>query len=333
MTKRAVGMLPVLALFWVSVVSRAQPPETPVTECKLIVSAFDQKGNPLRDLKKENFQVRVAGKRVEVLDAQYSVAPRRVVVLLDMSGSMAGPDATAQWQIARAAVEELLARMPADTPIALLTFSAQVRDRFDFQKGRAAIANWLKAQPERAPIGMKAGRTALFDAIAEGLRLLQPYQTGDAIYAITDGGDNASTERPAQVRTALLTSGVRLFAFLFDQSVPAEVLQREGAGEFLDMIGDTGGVYFHAGGRRWSSPGIPSWQVEYRNDSTNQGLAETSARAMRALVPAFWKLSIPFPEANRREAHVDLQIVDGTGAPRKNVRLIYPKLLLRSGKQ
>jgi hypothetical protein len=31
-------------------------------------------------------------------------------------------------------------------------------------------------------------KTALFDAILERLTLLQPFQTGDTIYAITDGG-------------------------------------------------------------------------------------------------------------------------------------------------
>src|SRR5207302_11329952 len=58
------------------------------------------------------------------------------------------------------------------------------------------------------------GHTALYDTILEALKSLEPTQPGDAIYVITDGGENASAEKLTQLEDSLESSGVRLFAFL-----------------------------------------------------------------------------------------------------------------------
>ncbi|HUO14249.1 MAG TPA: hypothetical protein VMX38_04615 [Verrucomicrobiae bacterium] len=83
----------------------------------MVVNVFDSRGNPVRGLTKENFHLRVNGKPAVVLDARYSLSPRRIVVLLDMSGSMIGEEATGKWRIAREAAEDLLAETPAEVPI------------------------------------------------------------------------------------------------------------------------------------------------------------------------------------------------------------------------
>jgi von Willebrand factor type A domain len=290
---------------------------------KLIVNTLDRNWQPIRDLKKGDFQIRIAGRSATVLNAEYSVAPRRILVLLDMSGSMAGREATAQWRIARAELEELLAHTPSDEPIAMLTFSDHVRDTFGFGEGRAAIANWLKALPDQTPIGKEAKRTALLDGIAEGLKMLQPYQIGDAIYAITDGDDNASTSHPATVRSDLLASHVRLFAFFFEESIPAQLRKND---EFFDMIGASGGVAFGPVGRRLRLPGVPSWQVDYADEESNQKLIRLSVQAINALVPGFWEISIAAPKSTKKLARVSLHLIDGQGHPiRDDIQAVYPK--------
>ena len=69
-----------------------------------------------------------------MLDATYSFAPRRIVVLLDMSASMAGEPDHTKWRIASEAVQDLLTEAPSEVSIALLTFSDQVHDVFDFSQ-------------------------------------------------------------------------------------------------------------------------------------------------------------------------------------------------------
>jgi hypothetical protein len=101
-----------LALFSSGLAQQAPNPEaTPATR-PVLVNVFDLHGKAVRDLTKDNFRVRVNGKPAVVLDARYSLAPRRIVVLLDMSGSMAGESDNKKWRIAREAVEDFLAQTP-----------------------------------------------------------------------------------------------------------------------------------------------------------------------------------------------------------------------------
>jgi Mg-chelatase subunit ChlD len=228
----------ILATFLPSGFSQ-QAQKVPSEKRSVLVNVIDAHGNAVRDLTKDNFHVRVNGKPAVVLDARYSLAPRRIVLLLDMSGSMIAETASGKWRIAREAADDLLAETPAEMPIAMLTFSRKVGDVFDFSQGRAAIAKWLKEGPGRR--SNLQGGTALFDAILEGLKLLQPVQPGDAVYAITDGGDNVSHALADGTELALLQSDVRLFAFLFaDHDV--DPVEQEGRRFFLSMVADTGGL-------------------------------------------------------------------------------------------
>jgi hypothetical protein len=67
----------------------AQTAPTQTTR-SLLVNVLDGNGNAVRNLTKDSFRVKVNGHAAALLDAHYNLAPRRIVVLLDMSGSMAG---------------------------------------------------------------------------------------------------------------------------------------------------------------------------------------------------------------------------------------------------
>lgn len=91
-----------------------QTANTPETR-SVIVNVLDRQGTPVRNLTKDNFVAHLNGKPVEVLDAHYSVAPRRIVVLLDVSGSMSAPidlftnktisQGSFKWHVAREALD------------------------------------------------------------------------------------------------------------------------------------------------------------------------------------------------------------------------------------
>ena len=110
---------------------------------------------------------------------------------MDISGSLT-EHGEAKWNIAREAVRDLLTQSPETVPIAKLTFADGVRDVFNFSQSREAIAEWLNGAVQRP--AEKFRKTALFDAILEELKQLGLVQLGDAMYAITDGGDNDSPE-------------------------------------------------------------------------------------------------------------------------------------------
>ena len=287
----------------------------------LIVSVVDAHGRADRSLTKENFRVHLNGKTAAVVDAHYRLAPRRIVVLLDMSGSMIG-EARQKWQIAREALEDFLIETPVEAPIAMLTFSSQIQDRFGFLEGRNAITNWLNEHPDQ-PMPIKhSTRTALFDAMLDALQLLHPFQSGDAIYAITDGADNVSRSSPSQLRNRLLRSDIRVFAFLFaDPAVGRE--EQEGETAFLNMVEASGGFAFSVHGHQ--RLGGPSWTFDYSDDKKTQDTVKTCSQALNILVHGFWTLELSAPLSSK-DLRIRLEITDTEGKKRKDLRFVYPHL-------
>jgi hypothetical protein len=270
-------------------------------------------------LTKENFRVHINGKPVEVLDARYTVAPRRIVVLLDMSGSMSGGHGghdSAKWKITREVLEDLLAQMPGDVPIAMLTFAGTIREEFDFPNSRTTIAKRLDDLFVPPKLKHGAGSTALFDAILQGLRLLGPVQTGDALYAITDGGENASHASVAKTKAALLQSGVRLFAFLFrEPSPPGE----EGAREtFRSLVEDSGGLWFGVSAQPFST----FLDAYYAYDKDAREKVRMCTNELSVQVNGFWTLHLPVPSSNK-DTKMKLEVIGHKG----RIGVTYPRLL------
>ena len=287
---------------------------------RLLVNVVDLHGNPVRQLAINDFRVRINGNPAKIVAANYSVAPRRVVVLLDMSGSMGGDRYSQKWTVARGALTDLLAQMPADTPIAMVTFSDKVGQVFNFSKPRSDVARWLAEGPSGRD--STKGHTSLFDAMIAGLKLLEPSQPGDSLIAITDGVENHSQSSKKSTETALLKSGVRLFAFFFHRQLPSEAEERQES--FLNMVTESGGVAYVMVGH--PTPGAPYWAVQYDDDKPSQERLKLLTQALDNQVRAVWMLDVEL----RREAKknkVELEVVDQAGRRRKEVAYSYPHSL------
>jgi hypothetical protein len=137
------------------------------------VNVLNRQGNIVRDLRKENFRILIDGQSVEAQDAQYDVAPRRILILLDISWSMGTANGanSGKWRVACEAVATLLAQTPADTPIALIVFDrGWSRLLVSLEAGgRSFIRSGTVQHSE-------PGARTLFDAIYEGVTMLQPAQ-------------------------------------------------------------------------------------------------------------------------------------------------------------
>lgn len=300
-----------------------QSPNSPPTR-SIIVNVVDAHGSAVLELTKDNFRVHLNGKPTAIMGAHYSVAPRRIVVLLDMSGSMIGDTPQNQkWRIARKALGDLLTQKQGEVPIALVTFSSLVQDRFDFHEGRAAITKWLNEHPDGPP-RLNRMRTALFDAMLQALQLLHPFQPGDAIYAITDGQENASRTSASHVRSQLLSSDVRLFALLFAQPAVADE-EQESETSFLNMVESSGGFAFGVHGHE--RPGGSSWKFDYIDDKKNQDTIKSYTHELNILVNGFWTLEFVAPLSSKG-CRIQLEIMDTERKRRKDVQFVYPRLRL-----
>lgn len=290
----------------------------------LHVNVIDSKGRAVRDLAKDNFSVLLDGKPATVVGARYNLAPRRIVALLDLSASMEGEPSRAKWHVATEAVKDLLSQTPADGSIALVTFGGNTRDIFDFSRGRDAIGKWLSENIDRPP-KFKDRRTALFDALSEGLKLLGAVQPGDVIYAITDGGDNASQTSARQVKAALLRSDIRLFAFLLaDPESRHSLPEAEGENTFLELVRDSGGFVFGIKGQR--SPFADSGKVNYSYDEKNRETIEAYSQELNIQVNGFWILDLMTPPSTK--AHKVRLAVSGYRTKQEDLVVTYPHMLL-----
>jgi len=309
--------LPILSLC-----ALAQAPASIPTR-SILVNVLDRNGNAVRGLTKDNFLVKINKQPATVLGAEYSLAPRRIAVLLDMSGSMGGSQDTEKWRIAREAVEDLFAQTPTDVPIALLTFSDHVQDVFDFRESRSAISRWFDEGPTKH--SYLKGRTALLDAIVASVKMFQPFCAGDAIYAITDGGDNSSHVSLNQTKAALRESGVRLFAFVFAERAPVGDV-----GLLVEMAADSGGFVFGMSGRGAPTgmSGWSSWDAHYDYNERTREKIKLSTQAFNIQVTGFYTVQVAAPVQRDKARKALLDIVDATGKPRKDLTFTYQRTLI-----
>jgi VWFA-related protein len=149
----------------------------------LNVKATDKAGQPLTDLKVENFVVSEDGVKQDVLHFKPVNAPVNVIMLLDLSGSTK-PKRKAMAGAARKFIDAL----PAQDRIAFVAFTRKYRALSDFTTDKES----LKGVVEQIK-GFEGG-TAFYDSMWQALDDLG--KVGDArkaVVVLTDGEDESLT--------------------------------------------------------------------------------------------------------------------------------------------
>ncbi len=198
----------------------------------IVVNVRDRQKNFVVGLQASSFQVHIRDHDAVVQSVNTANGIHRIVLLVDLSGSISGDNHT--WEPARAAARDLLLQSPLGLRIALVLFSDHIIDTIGFDRPSADIVERLaRLEPGK-------GRTALFDALSYAADLLGAPMPGDAVYVVTDGGDNVSKTHPADVKSKFLSRNIRLFVFLVPShmSTPNEVASLP---DFLDLGTESGG--------------------------------------------------------------------------------------------
>ncbi len=286
----------------------------------VMANVLTKAGQPVAAVPASSFRGTFRGKPVRVVSATRDLEPRRIVVLLDASGSMMdeglkGP--RGKWQYARRAVGNILNGLPAKDDIALLVFADKVDIVVGFAEGRQAIAekiSALKAGSKAFPKGLR--RTALLDTILVGLTLLQPPHDGDVIYVISDGGDNASRAQPGKVEQALLTAGVRLFAMGLDYGPGnrATVEEIEGPDLMRKLAEDTGGAF------------LPL--EDYAFTEEEAVALNLNVKLLYSQMSQPYRLELEFAEPVDKRRKWKLELVGDNGKKAKLWHTVYQSVLL-----
>ncbi len=239
---------------------------------------------------------------------------------------MAGATDQKKWQIATEAVEDLLAGTPADVSIALVTFSDKVHDIFDFGQSRSSMLSWLQKGASRQGDSRVHGTTALFDALQMATKLFAPPHPGDAMYLISDAGDNSSHVRSRKIRELLLRSQIRLFVFLFADPfpLPDEELETESIKEIARA---TGGFVFGDPSYYSGVQGFSSWEPTFHRGERTREKIQLYTQSLNMQVNGFYTLRFDLPGPPGKARKVSLEVVDATGKTRKDVAFTYSTLL------
>jgi hypothetical protein len=213
----------------------------PCSRRVLSAYVFDSQGRLITGLASTDFEARFHGKQVKVTTVTPDQRPHRIVILLDASASMAH-----KWEPALYLATHIVESSPPNTQMALLVFDKKIEQQLGFSAGRRAIATELQGlhfDPKRIEEKLH-GRTALYDALLAGLRILGSPTSSDILYAITDAGDNSSHAEPKDIAKALASSGVHLFVSILAMDpvvrnrTPEEIMGPE---DLSDLVRRTGG--------------------------------------------------------------------------------------------
>ncbi|MBZ5688208.1 MAG: VWA domain-containing protein [Acidobacteriia bacterium] len=207
----------------------------------MIVNVTDHALQPT-DLSRENFEVTYRGHSLTPESVYYTEGPRRVMILVDVSGSMNDRGNFAKWKIARMAALDLVSTLPPGSKVGLITIATKNKTQFPLSKDRQIIADWLEREETRG-LDLLGGKTALYDAIESALTQLQPHEPGDVIYVIGDGGENASNSRRSEVEEALRKSQVRLFTLILPPNVTNSATVEVAGGHQLASLSSSSGGF------------------------------------------------------------------------------------------
>jgi von Willebrand factor type A domain len=289
---------------------------------QVLANAIGADGIPVTGLSTKEFRASSKGHVLTIKSAQFTESiSSRAVVLLDSSGSMSADGDSNKWRIALAAASEFVSSAPPSWQISLMTFADHVKEKFEAADGRKPIEGWLRSAAASRPAELK-GHTALYETVMEALKELHPSRPGDAIYVITDGGENYSAETMSHLDHDLRAANTRLFAFLFDDYVVLPV-QDFHPRELEDLTHNSGGFIIsltpHARG--------PKFPRLYDYDDRTERSIRESARIIGEQIGNYYVLGVQPQVAASKPEDWKLEVVDTQGHARKDVTVAYPHKL------
>jgi hypothetical protein len=317
--------LPLLTVFWLAIFTIAlHAQQDSCLYRTLAVNVVTDDGKPVEGLSAQNFQGKLHGRALGIESAARDSGPRRIVLVLDVSGSM---------DVFRG-IEILAARrfLWADprSSAALITFSSQVDDKIDFAKGRGMISDKLAGL--ETPVNIRGlRRTALRDALDAALDLLRPVQFGDAIFLVSDGDDNASQMNRRDFTAHLLDAGARLFAFVpvseLSRFRPADDKVEDGVEWVRQLVTASGGDF----ASNTLDGDLVSMTTLKREGTylTNSGqkIVSFATVGFAHEIDEPYRLTVRLPGELPKPHEWELRALDANGKVNNNWRVVYPQRL------
>jgi hypothetical protein len=284
------------------------------------VNILNDQGQIVTGLTENNLIGSIHHQPVKILSVTQDDSPRRVVIVLDASGSMTGERST--WHLYLAVAHNLIAAMPSGTLAGLVVFGSKVDKNISLTSNKKQLEDELTIlEPGTNALPKGLRQTALRDALAIAASGFDPLQGADAIYAITDGGDNASKLGEKSVREDLLNKRIRLFTLSVDiggggpTGPPGAAI---GSMNLADLSNATGG---YAVDLPRNAIGGPPTLANGSGEATPEGEA---LMLQFKQIFSFQRVQIQLPNALDKAQGWHLKV---TGTKAKDLTVVYPHML------
>jgi len=201
-------------------------------EVRVFATVTDRNGRLVANLKQEDFEVRDQGRRQPITLFDSTAQPIRLIVMLDVSGSMHH-----NLPLLREAGTHLFSRLRADDVARVGSFGKEIRISRTFtSNSREMAASLPDSIPSNAP-------TPLWEALHLALNSFgDAGDTRKVILVFTDGKDTVSASKPGDVIDRARREDVMIYAIWMRGLIPpppprnitqdpAQALLKPGAGE------------------------------------------------------------------------------------------------------
>jgi len=289
------------------------------------VSIGTKDDSPAPEIDRTNLEGTHRKKPIRIVSAVLNQEPPRVVLLLDISGSMHGLASSFDINLSLNVAEDLITHLPSASEIGLgffyKGFVPVVPPSIDRTLLRGQIES-LRTHPASF-----RGKTALWSAILKGVDLFDHPHWGDVIYVITDGGDNASKVTTNHVVQTLTEFDIRLFAFVLQRIGRTTREEESGPGSVLEAVEDTGGASVTLRDDTMGSfSGLHGPADIYK--SGNITPFGSQLRSQYRQISDFYRVQIDLPEAIDKQQEWKLDLAGFSKSQREKLVLRYPHIFV-----
>jgi hypothetical protein len=306
-------LFPLIALL---VSPRISLPQERTCESSLPVFVTDNDGHLLTTLSSTDFKLENHGAPMSVLSWRPDGRRHRVVILLDVSGSMKGLPGSDLWNVVMGFVQHVVAIDSDNAEFALLLFSDRVLETVEFSEGKVALRHKLEdiSRNSKFPIVGTGKDTRIYDALKDGVQLLENPTSAYSLLVITDGLDEGSKSKPNAILQLLSGATVRVFSIMVDPLPSVSAAQNE----FVVFVQKSGGEVFGPVNAEKAGIGGSSKSVE-----TRKVMTERMVQFYRGMLEND-VLTIQISSGNQTPQALGLSLTDSARRQWKKTRLYVP---------
>jgi Mg-chelatase subunit ChlD len=306
---------------WMAAPGQTQQP--PCLRRSVPVHVLDAKGQPVRALEASSFQAEFRGQPVRIVSSTPDEGPRRIVIVLDASGSMWGAKGN-KWAMTLWIAHHLAISSPSGVSLALLVFNDKTQLSVSFSEGKAGVLEHLRQLEQTTNPKTVHGGTALRQAVMDAFHMLESPRLGDVVFVITDGDDNKSRISDRELERTVIAAGVRLYAVVLVNQAEHTPEEIGGRYQFAGIVEQTGGDTFTL---LSSGPSAVVAETYYRD---NKGLSDLgkSLLGWYPQLTEFYRLEIELPTPVDKLRPWKLEVKTDSKDAKKPRQVIYPRLLV-----